>query len=73
MSISEALQPILNLEHEAIMGGFKCLYWLVKQELAHHTNYVALLELTNLLGCDYFAKLKVGFKNAKYYFCVWFW
>ncbi|XP_063740542.1 uncharacterized protein LOC134865072 [Eleginops maclovinus] len=58
LPINEAFQPILNLEHEAIIGGFKCLYWLVKHEIAHHTNYPALLDLADLLGCEYFAKLK---------------
>lgn len=28
----------------------------------HHTNYSALMELAELLGCDYFAKLKVILK-----------
>ncbi|KAK5847870.1 hypothetical protein PBY51_016964 [Eleginops maclovinus] len=59
LPINEAFQPILNLEHEAIIGGFKCLYWLVKHEIAHHTNYPALLDLADLLGCEYFAKLKI--------------
>ncbi|KAK5855574.1 hypothetical protein PBY51_007239 [Eleginops maclovinus] len=59
LPINEAFQPVLNLEHEAIIGGFKCLYWLVKHEIAHHTNYPALLDLADLLGCEYFAKLKI--------------
>lgn len=59
LPISEAFQPILNMEHEAIIGGFKCLYWLVKHEIAHHTNYPTLLDLADLLGCEYFAKLKI--------------
>ncbi|KAK1877284.1 UDP-glucose 4-epimerase [Dissostichus eleginoides] len=48
------------LEHEAVVGAFKCLYWLIKHEIAHHTNYPALLELANLLGCTYFDKLHIG-------------
>ncbi|XP_053286269.1 zinc finger protein 862 [Pleuronectes platessa] len=59
LSISEAFQPIVNMEHEAIIGGFKCLYWLVKHEIAHHTNYPALLDLADLLGCEYFSKLRI--------------
>ncbi|XP_062239338.1 zinc finger protein 862-like [Platichthys flesus] len=47
------------MEHEAIIGGFKCLYWLVKHEIAHHTNYPALLDLADLLGCEYFSKLRI--------------
>ena len=52
-------EPVIHLEHEAIIGGFKCLYWLIKNEMAHHTKYPKLLSLARLLGCDYFDKLKV--------------
>lgn len=55
-----AFEPIVIMEHEAVIGGFKCLYWLVKNEIAHHTNYGKLLSLAQLLGCDYFLKLKVN-------------
>ena len=48
------------MEHEAIIGGFKCLNWLLKHEIAYHTNYGALLDFAKLLGCDYFSKLKVN-------------
>ena len=54
-----AFEPTVVVEHEAVIGGFKCLYWLIKNELAHHTNYPKLLSLAELLGCDYFRKLKV--------------
>ncbi|KAI4818899.1 hypothetical protein KUCAC02_004190 [Chaenocephalus aceratus] len=50
-------------EHEAVIGGFKCLSWLVKNKMAHHTNYPKLLSLAQLLGCDYFEKLKVDQRN----------
>lgn len=51
---------VVILEHEAVIGGFKCLYHLTKKEQAHHTNYADLLELAELLGCQYFEKLKVN-------------
>ena len=47
-----------------MIGGFKCLYWLVKHEIAHHTNYSALLDLAQLLGCQYFEKLKASILNS---------
>ncbi len=56
----ESFEPTVVLEHVVIIGGFKCLYWLVKNELAHHTNYPKLLNLAELLGGDYFRKLKVN-------------
>ncbi|KAM3838264.1 zinc finger protein 862-like [Diretmus argenteus] len=64
-TVTTAFEPVLRVEHEAVVGAFKCLYWLVKHEIAHHTNYPALLELAELLGCDYFAKLKIG-KSTNY-------
>ncbi|KAI9546634.1 hypothetical protein NQZ68_024532 [Dissostichus eleginoides] len=57
-SVMQAFEPTVIMEHEAVIGGFKCLYWLVKNEIAHHTNYPKLLSLAQLLGCDYFEKLK---------------
>ncbi len=59
-SVVQAFEPNIIVEHEAVTGGFKCLYWLVKNEIAHHTNYPKLLSLAELLGCDYFTKLKVN-------------
>ncbi|KAF3855721.1 hypothetical protein F7725_016444 [Dissostichus mawsoni] len=59
-SVMQAFEPTVIMEHEAVIGGFKCLYWLVKNEIAHHTNYPKLLSLAQLLGCDYFEKLKVN-------------
>ncbi|KAJ8364069.1 hypothetical protein SKAU_G00129000 [Synaphobranchus kaupii] len=38
-----AFEPVIFMEHETIIGGFKCLYWLVKNEISHHTNYSKLL------------------------------
>ncbi|KAK1901674.1 Zinc finger protein 862 [Dissostichus eleginoides] len=62
-SVMQAFEPTVIMEHEAVIGGFKCLYWLVKNEIAHHTNYPKLLSLAQLLGCDYFEKLKVDQRN----------
>ncbi|XP_034085010.1 uncharacterized protein LOC117554649 isoform X7 [Gymnodraco acuticeps] len=62
-SVMQAFEPTVIMEHEAVIGGFKCLYWLVKNEMAHHTNYPKLLSLAQLLGCDYFEKLKVDQRN----------
>lgn len=60
LSVAAAFEPVINMEHEVIIGGFKCLYWLLKHEIAHHTNYGALLDLAKLLGCDYFSKLQLN-------------
>ena len=43
----------------------KCLYWLAKEETAHHKKFSSLLELGKLLGCDYFSELEVS-KHKNY-------
>lgn len=30
LSMADAFEPVMNIEHEATLGGFKCLYWLLK-------------------------------------------
>lgn len=57
-TVRTAIEPVWTVEHEAVVSGFKRIYWLVKHEIAHYTNYPALLELSELLGCNYFAKPK---------------
>ncbi|XP_073718948.1 zinc finger protein 862 isoform X2 [Misgurnus anguillicaudatus] len=63
ISVMDSFEPTVVVEHEAVIGGFKCLYWLTKNEIAHHTNYSKLLGLAELLGCDYFRKLKIDKRN----------
>ncbi|KAL7390376.1 hypothetical protein ABVT39_020024 [Epinephelus coioides] len=57
ISVMNAFEP--TVEHEAVIGGFKCFYWLIKNKLARHTNCPKLLSLAELLGCDFFRKLKI--------------
>ncbi|MEQ2264271.1 hypothetical protein XENORESO_017046, partial [Xenotaenia resolanae] len=57
-SVVHAFEPNI-----IVTGGFEFLDWLVKNKTAHHTNYSKLLSLAELLGCDYFTKLKVDQKN----------
>ena len=63
--ICACMKEQISLERQAIVGAFKCMYWLAKEETAHHTNFASLLELGTSLGCAYFYKLEVG-KNAGY-------
>ncbi|KAL3064913.1 hypothetical protein OYC64_001027 [Pagothenia borchgrevinki] len=58
-----SFEPTVVLEHEAVVGALNRLYWLIKHEITHHTNYPASLELANLLGCTYFDKLNIGYKT----------
>ncbi|XP_030293899.1 uncharacterized protein LOC115594174 isoform X2 [Sparus aurata] len=65
LRIEASSTRLLTMEHAAIIGGFQCLYWLLKHEVAHHTKYPALLDLGKMLGCDYFSKLKID-KRTNY-------
>lgn len=49
--ITDTFQPVINMEYEATIDGFKCLQWLPKHEIAHHTYNGALLDIVELLGC----------------------
>ena len=71
-SVLAAFEPVVVLEHEAVIGGFKCLYHITKREQAHHTNYPAILELAELLGCEYFKKLKVSCKGKCCHYIILF-
>ena len=41
-------------------SAMKCLYWLAKQEIAHTTNFVVLIELAQSLGATYLGDLNLG-------------
>ena len=57
------MEEQVSLQRQAVCGSLKCLYWLAKEETAHHTKFSSLLELGKSLGCTYFNELVVG-KNA---------
>ena len=58
--VRACIEEQVSLERQAILGAFKCVYWLAKEETAHHTKFSSLLELGKSLGCAYFNKLEVG-------------
>lgn len=51
-------------KRQAIIGEFKGLYWLVKEETVHHAKFSSLLEFGKLLGCSYLSELEVA-RNAR--------
>ena len=53
------------MQRQGIISALKCLYWLVKEEVAHHTKFSSLLELAKSIGCPYVSELDVS-KGAKY-------
>ncbi|XP_071138765.1 zinc finger protein 862-like isoform X2 [Mytilus edulis] len=63
--IQAALDTHTSMETTALIGAFRCMYWLAKEEIAHTTHYPSLLELAKTLGCDYLNLLKKG-QNVNY-------
>ena len=63
--IRNALQEQVSMQRMGVMSALKCLYWLVKEEIAHHTKFGSLLELAKSIGCPYLSELDVS-KGAKY-------
>ena len=63
--IAASMEQQVSLQRQAVRGALKCIYWLVKEEIAHHTKFGTLLELVKSLGCAYFSELEVG-RNARY-------
>ena len=41
------------MQRQAVISALKCLYWLAKEEVAHHTKFGSLLELAKSIGCPY--------------------
>ena len=40
----------MSLQRQAVLGAFKCMYWLAKEETAHHTKFISLLQLAKSLN-----------------------
>ena len=63
--IAMALQQVVSARRKAFFGALKCMYFLVKGEIAHTTNFLPLLELAKSLGASYLSDIQVG-GNATY-------
>ena len=59
------MEEQVSLQRQAVKGAFKCVYWLAKEETAHHTKFRLLLELGKSLGCSYLNELEVN-KHTSY-------
>lgn len=49
-TVQNAFNPLLSVALVAIIGHFRCLYWLIKYY--HWPNYAASLHLGEILGWD---------------------
>ena len=57
-SIEAAQEEKVSLQRQVVIGALKCAYWLVKQDIAHHTKYESLLQLAKSLGCSFLVRLE---------------
>lgn len=63
--IEGAMAKVITVQETAFMGAMRCMYWLVKQDVAYTTKYKSLLSLVKDLGCTYFEALNID--NATNY------
>ena len=63
VSIAGAIN--LSIPSDGIHQAFACLYFLVKQKIAHTTNFEPLLDFLEFLGLHVKSKIRVA-KNATY-------
>ncbi|XP_052212530.1 zinc finger protein 862-like [Dreissena polymorpha] len=57
------LEEMGCLQKSARIAAFKNLYWLMKQEVPHTTNYLPLNDLVKLQGCSILANMNQGQNN----------
>lgn len=60
-----AFKEVITVEQKAFIGHLKCMYWVIKAEVSHTTNFESLIELCESLGCEYLKKIRKA-DNAKY-------
>lgn len=63
--IEQAFQSQISLNRSAIKTAMQCLYWLVKSEIPHTSNYNSLVKAVEFMGCEHLRHLRHG-ENAKY-------
>ena len=49
--LQQVLQTQVSFNEAAIKTVMQCLYWLVKEEILHTTNYSSLLNAVEFMGC----------------------
>ena len=59
------LSGVLSLYKAAVKTAMQCLYWLVKEDIPHTTNYPSLLNAVEFMGCTQLKHLQCS-ENAKY-------
>ncbi|XP_041377442.1 protein FAM200A-like [Gigantopelta aegis] len=59
------IEASITLEQQAFMSSLQAMYWLVKNELPHTTNFGSLLQLLQDVGCKYLDSLNIN-KRTNY-------
>ena len=63
--LPQAFERQVDFNRSAVKVAMQCLYWLVKHETPHTSNYGSLLKAVEFMGCERLRYLRVG-ENAKY-------
>ena len=58
--ITRAFDEAISVQKKAFIGQLKCMYFLNKQEIAHTTKFLPLVELGKSLGATYLGDVNVG-------------
>ena len=51
--IIQAFSSCVVSNRKVLIGAFKMMYWLVKEEVPHTTKFSSLMDLAVQLGSDY--------------------
>ncbi|CAG2217993.1 unnamed protein product [Mytilus edulis] len=57
--IGQALDTVVTLERRAFIAALRCMYFLLKKEIPHTSNFGDLLDLVKENGCSYLDTLNV--------------
>ena len=64
--ITQAFSAHVMINRKALIGALQMMYWLAKEEIAYTTKFASLMDLSIMLGSDYYLKeLNLG-RNAHY-------
>lgn len=51
--IRTQMTAVRNMQKEAFIGSLKCIYWLVKENIAHTTKLKSIMTLLQHLGLTF--------------------
>ena len=63
--IIQAFSSRVVSNRKALIGAFKMMYWLAKEEVPHTTKFSSLMDLAVQLGSDYLRELNLGYTSEQ--------